>query len=457
MTASTPGISTSYGGLRQFLGRLVPILDVGWVLVVIAAVTVGYFVAVSRGFGDLSHVTVGIAFLLGTDGLLLVFITGRRPPAVQPGEPILRPDVSVIIACYNGGDVIGDTLDHLFPHVRPENIIVVSDRSTDDTAEVARAHGVRVVENRFNRNKALSISRAAPMVTTPYTLLVDDDTLLGPEPLPVELLEQGASAVAFDVMPIETGTLVNRVQTFEYRKSMVLGKALVSDLGAVANVSGAVGLFRTADLRRQTSRHSGHFPGEDLQRTLLAHLEGEGHGVAYSPNRVVTLAPSTWRELFGQRSTKWGSAEHELLFLNVKMMLDPTIHASLRFERGYAVMVLLTDPIRMLLFTSMLFSPQYFAFLYLLYLPLELMAWVRVGRRDPIGVVLLAPIYNLFKMVARFRAHFQWFRMKWDYLVRHRYHRLVGGRNLRAEYAGIVAVLATVWVLSILGALGVFG
>ena len=44
---------------------------------------------------------------------------------------------------------------------------------------------------------------------------------------------------------IETGTLVNRIQTYEYRKSMVLGKALMSDLGAVANVSGAVGLFRT--------------------------------------------------------------------------------------------------------------------------------------------------------------------------------------------------------------------
>ncbi len=353
--------------------------------------------------------------------------------------------------------MIGDTLDHLAEHVRPENIIVVSDRSTDDTAAVAGSRGVRVLENRFNRNKALSVSRAAPLVTTPYTLILDDDTHLGSEPLPVDLLDQGAAAVAFDVMPIETGTLINRIQTFEYRKSMMLGKAMVSDLGAVANVSGAVGLFRTADLQRQTALHSGHFPGEDLQRTLLAHLESEGEGVAFSPNRVVTLAPSTWRELFGQRSRKWGTAEHELLFLNLRMLLDPKIHAALRFERGYAVLVLLTDPVRMLLFASLVLSPQYFVFLYLLYLPLEFAAWLRLGRRDPIGVVLLAPLYNLFKLVARFRAHFQWFWMKWDYLVRHHYHRLVGGRNLPAEYAGIAAVLGTVWALSILGALGAFG
>ena len=99
-------------------------------------------------------------------------------------------------------------------------------------------------------------------------------------------------------------------------------------------------------------------------------------------------------------------------------------------------MVLLTDAVRMLLFATLFFSPQYFGFLYLLYLPLELAAWLRLGRRDPLGVVLIAPIYNVFKLVARFRAHFQWFRMKWDYLVRRRYHRLVDGRNLPAEVRG---------------------
>ena len=278
MTASAPHVRTAGGPAGSLGGRLLSFVDVGGVLLIVAALTVGYFVAVTRGFGDLSYVTVGIAFLLGTDGLLLVFTAGRRPAAAGAAPATVQPDVSVIIACYNGADVIAETLDHLVVHVRPENIIVVSDRSTDDTAQVARSRGVRVLENRFNRNKALSVSRAAPLVTTPYTLIVDDDTLLGPDLLPVELLEQGAAAVAFDVMPIETGTLINRIQTFEYRKSMVLGKAMMSDLGAVANVSGAVGLFRTADLQRQSARHSGHFPGEDLQRTLLAHLESEGRG-----------------------------------------------------------------------------------------------------------------------------------------------------------------------------------
>ena len=433
--------------------RAVSAVGIALAFAVLAGLIVGYYLVVLNGIDNASYVTVGIAFLLGTDGLLLAFSTGRRLPVARQRSVARQDDVSVIIACYNGSDVIGETLDHLLVHVAPEHIIVVSDCSTDDTAAVARSYGVRVVENRFNRNKPLSISRVAPMVTTPYTMVIDDDTHIGPEPIPVELLDQGAAAVAFDVMPIETGTLINRVQTYEYRKSMTLGKALMSDAGAVANVSGAIGLFRTVDLRRQTSLHSGHFPGEDLQRTLLTHLESDGSGVAFSPNRVVTLAPSSWRELYGQRAKKWGPAEHELLFLNLKLMLDRRVHFSLRYERGYSVFVLLTDPLRMVFFATLFFSPGYFVFLYLLYLPLEAAAWWRTGRKDPVGMVLLAPIYNLFKLVARFQAHFVWFRLKWDYLFRRKYHRLVPGRNLPVEYAGVAAVLAGAWIVTVSGVL----
>lgn len=422
----------------------------------IVALTVVFYMAVLGGLGNQSFITVGIAFMLGTDGLLLVLVAGRRVNEQPTGGVGFRTDVSVIIACYNGADVIGRTIEHLLPHVPPRNIIVVSDCSTDNTVDVASGYGVTILENRFNRNKALSINRAAPMVTTPYALVLDDDTHVGPEPLPVELLDEGHAAVAFEVMPISDGSFINRLQTYEYRKAMTFGKALMSEIGAVANVSGAVGLFRTADLRKQASRHSGHFPGEDLQRTLLAHLESDGTGVAFSPNRVVTLAPSSWRELFTQRSKKWGAADHELLFMNLRLMGNARVHPLLRFERGYSVFVLLTDPVRMVFFVALLAAPQYFAFLYLLYLPLEFAAWLRLGRRDQFRVVLAAPLYNIFKLVARFSAHFYWFRMKWDYLVRRQYHRLVPGRNLLAEYAGITVAIAAAWAITIWGAIRAF-
>ena len=362
--------------------------------------------------------------------------------------------MSVIIACYNGSDVIGETLEHLLVHVAPENIIVVSDCSTDDTARVARSYGVRVVENRFNRNKALSISRVAPMVTTPYTLILDDDTLVGPQPIPVELLDDGAAGVAFDVMPIATGTIVNRMQTYEYRKSMTLGKACLSDVGAVANVSGAVGLFRTADLRRQSSRHSGHFPGEDLQRTLLAHLESKGSGIVFSSNRVVTLAPSSWKELFGQRSKKWGTAEHELLFLNLRLMLEP--RSTTRSVTSGATRSSCSSPIPCGSCSSPACCSRPGTSSSSTSCTCRSSWWrgSEWGAEIHSRVVLLAPLYNLFKLIARFWAHFQWFRLKWAYLVTHKYHRLVPGRNLPIEYAGVAAALAVAWIIAVGGVMG---
>jgi cellulose synthase/poly-beta-1,6-N-acetylglucosamine synthase-like glycosyltransferase len=420
------------------------------VLALLVGLVVTFYWLVIIGLHDVSWVTVGIAFMLGSDGLLLFVAVGRRDRSVTSGDrqPAVDSDVSVIIASYNGAEVVGQTIERVLVHAPQEQVIVVSDASTDDTADVARSYGVVVIENRMNRNKAFSISRAALMVRTEYTLILDDDTLVAPIPLPTDLLRDGYAAVAFDVMPIADESLVNRMQRFEYRKSMTLGKALLSSVGAISNVSGAVGLFRTRDLRLQASRHSGQFAGEDLQRTLLAHLTSEGSGIGFCSSRVETLAPSTWRSLFGQRAFKWGTADHEMLVLNLRVLADPRIHWTLRLERAYSIFVLLTDPLRMAFFFTLLLKPWYFVFLYLVFLPLELIAWLRVGRVDPLRVVLLAPVYNLFKMAARFVGHFYWFRAKLTYL-RRGYHTLVPGRNLLREYLAVSMSLATAWAITL--------
>ncbi len=56
------------------LSRVRPVVSVVSVFVVMAALTVGYYVAVLGGFGNLSYVTVGIAHLPPTR----VRLSGRR-------------------------------------------------------------------------------------------------------------------------------------------------------------------------------------------------------------------------------------------------------------------------------------------------------------------------------------------------------------------------------------------
>lgn len=57
-----------------------------------------------------------------------------------------RPGVTVIVPAYNEADTVGDTILSLQRQTSPATeIIVIDDGSSDDTGEVARRYGVRVV------------------------------------------------------------------------------------------------------------------------------------------------------------------------------------------------------------------------------------------------------------------------------------------------------------------------
>jgi hypothetical protein len=186
------------------------------------------------------------------------------------------------------------------------NILIVSDTSTDDTAAIARSSGVQVYENEVNLNKALTISGISPKITTRYTLILDDDTYIGDTVIPTSLLSEGFDAVAFNVMPHVENSLVNKFQQYEYRKNMFLSKSLRAGSASVGNVSGAIGLYHTRDIRLQSEYHSGFFGGEDQERTTLTYLFGSGKGVTYLDSIVLTETPHTWGQLFRQRAIKFG-------------------------------------------------------------------------------------------------------------------------------------------------------
>lgn len=333
--------------------------------------------------------------------------------------------------------------------VPPEQIFVISDHSTDDTVTVARSYGVQVFENEKNYNKGLSINRWVEKITTEYCLILDDDTHIKDTLIPTNLLDKGYSAVAFNVMPERTPTIINALQQYEYRKSMYLGKHLRSRVGAIGNVSGAIGLFRTKDLIRQARKHSGQFGGEDQQRTMLVHLESEGEGIVYVDSTVYTEAPDTWHALFRQRAFRWGMAVHETFVLCLRIIFSPKTHYLLKVERTYLLFILFTDPIRMVLFPLLFFHPIFVLTLYTLYLVFETAAWAKTGFQDPVWIILLSPVYNVYKNLGRFLAHFYWFKVKYQYVIKDQYHKLITDRNLIGEYLFLTIILVFFWFFSL--------
>ena len=381
-----------------------------------------------------------------TDGLILLVHLPRRQ-SHHENALFDSNKVTVLIACYNGEAVIGETISNALKKVDKDHILVASDGSKDKTVEIAQSYGVTVLDFQENMQKAHTISRAIHHVKTPYVLILDDDTHIDQMFIPTSLLDEGYDAVAFAILPEQTGTLANKFQTFEYRRSMFIGKSLRGNVGAVGNVSGAIGLFHTQDLVEQDGHHSGQWGGEDQQRTMLVHLKRKHKGVTFFNSVVTTKAPDSFKALTKQRTKIWNRACHELFWLNFKVAFTPNSHYLLKLNRAYYLYVLLTDPIRILMLWSLLLYPINILVNYVFYLLLNLVYWFKLGRADSLWVVALYPIYSKYNTICRFYAHIHWFEVKYNFYKR-KLHTRVNQRKIALEYVLTSILLFCMWVLA---------
>jgi GT2 family glycosyltransferase len=87
------------------------------------------------------------------------------------------PELSVVISSLNGGPGVDRCLHALARQTIADDIeiVVVDDGSTDNTSEVARAHGVGLV--RHDKNRGLSAARNSGIeeATAPIVAFLDDD------------------------------------------------------------------------------------------------------------------------------------------------------------------------------------------------------------------------------------------------------------------------------------------
>jgi len=395
---------------------------------------------------------LAFGFLLLSDGLYLLIHAFLRPHNYS-GNECDPDDLTVVLAAHNAGQTIVKTIEGARRHVPADHILIVSDTSTDDTAEIATSLGVRVRENDVNLNKALTISRIAPEITTPYTLILDDDTYIGDATIPTSLLDDEYDAVAFNVMPEPENTLVNKFQQYEYRKNMFLTKSLRAGSASVGNVSGAIGLYHTKDVQLQSAYHSGFFGGEDQERTTLTYLLGTGKGATYTDSIVLTEAPHTWWQLFQQRAIKfgggWGAAHLNVLMLYLRLLVSRRAKFALKFEKGYQVFITLTDPLRFVLFPLLLLDPIGFAIVYAAYAGLEIILWCWTKRQDSFLIVILSPMYGIFNTIGRFVAFPFWVKNRYDFVFRKEFHRRVTKRNLVVEYTAIIMAMVALLAYSI--------
>jgi glycosyltransferase involved in cell wall biosynthesis len=106
-----------------------------------------------------------------------------------PGGPI--PEVSVLMTCYNRAAYIAEAIESVLASTyRDWELIIVDDRSADDSFEIARDYAerdprVRVFRNEKNLGDYPNRNRAAALARGEYLKYLDADDLLYPHGLGV--------------------------------------------------------------------------------------------------------------------------------------------------------------------------------------------------------------------------------------------------------------------------------
>ncbi len=116
-----------------------------------------------------------------------------------------RERVSLVIPAYNEADTIGPVLDVVRSMPEIDQVIVVSDGSTDATAVVARMAGARVVELPTNQGKGAAMHMGVEAAQGSDVIVFLDADLVGLTPAHVRAL----------LSPVLSGEVEATVGVFE--------------------------------------------------------------------------------------------------------------------------------------------------------------------------------------------------------------------------------------------------
>lgn len=245
---------------------------------------------------------------LGSIALLAAWT--RLLAAEQAPPPADVAGVAVVIATHNGSGTVSETIRSVSGQA---DVYVVSDGSTDTTAETARAAGAVVLELAENRGKPAAIYRAVRelRLTERYDAIaiLDDDTVVAPDFVrrAVHALRPGVAIVVgrtitrWDAARRWNVWLGCRAYAYwRYQATIRRGQ---SALNALNCISGSNSLYRST-LLDQVLVESTPYIVDDTFWTLETHRRGLGR-IVYAPDAHAWICdPLDFRSWYRQ-NLRW--------------------------------------------------------------------------------------------------------------------------------------------------------
>jgi poly-beta-1,6-N-acetyl-D-glucosamine synthase len=271
--------------------------------------------------------------------------------------------VTVLIPAHNDAEVLRECLDAILVQTLPvDQIVVVADACSDDTAQVAESYGALVVET-HQEAKAASQDVGLAYVTGDILVCIDADTIIANDVVEkfVAQLEKGADATCANMLPMpqQRGFWVAN-RRFAYALGRFWWRWCQAEVGRLMVLSGCAYALRT-----ETVRSIGGFPGKLItcDMDLTWSLYQEGYKTSFCHEALAyTYDPETFK-VYTQQLRRWASG----FFQNFQTHRRQVIKS----------------PAAMLVVGSMLFD--------LVMLPITYIFAIRWGLRDPNNLKWLVP------------------------------------------------------------------
>ena len=241
-------------------------------------------------------------------------------------EIVSYPRLTVIVPAYNEEKVIERTIQGLISTNYPnKEVIIVDDGSTDKTAEIIDRYKKQTkILHKTNNGKASAINFALAYATGEIIVIVDADTIIGPDSL-IHLvrgfsLDKEVAAVAGNIKVRNRKNWLTWCQALEYVAGIQIARRGLDVFGAISVIPGALGAFKKEVLEEIGTYHKDTLV-EDFDVTLKILktklvIAGSTRATAY------TEAPETLSSFIKQR-TRWYGGNLQVFMRHSDALMNP--------------------------------------------------------------------------------------------------------------------------------------
>ncbi|MFJ2662050.1 glycosyltransferase [Arthrobacter koreensis] len=220
---------------------------------------------------------------------------------------------SVCMAAYNGSRWIGEQIESILADLGPEDeLVVVDDKSTDNTADVVAAIGdprIRLVRSEINERYVRTFGKAAALARGQYIFLADQDDIWVPGRTAKMIDALGKTAMVAGNVALFGGPAENAPWSLRARDS---NRRLANIVGVMVGYRPyygcAMGFRRDfADVVLPMPRFL--YESHDLWMALAGNLAGEmthlREPVLYRRLHEDNETPRHWRRLDRILKARW--------------------------------------------------------------------------------------------------------------------------------------------------------